>query len=93
MTPADESCLERGDCELRLVDLETVMQRGVGPLRRARDVRRYLENFVEPEDYRQVIDRGLEHYAPGDKRLQAAILKTRRMQGLMRKKGARWEDE
>ncbi|MCB9894997.1 MAG: hypothetical protein H6839_11155 [Planctomycetes bacterium] len=91
VTPADEPCLERGDCELRLVDLETVMQRGVGNLRRARDVRRYLENFVEPEDYAAVIDRALEYYAPGDAVQQSGIRSTRRMQGLLRKKGARWD--
>ncbi|MCA8916740.1 MAG: hypothetical protein KDB90_15210 [Planctomycetes bacterium] len=91
VTPADETCLERGNCELRLVDLETVMQRRVGHLRRARDVRRYLENFVEPDDYRAVVDRALGYYAPDDETLQSGIRSTRRMQGLLRKKGARWE--
>lgn len=77
--------------ELRLVDLETVMQRRAGVLQRARDVRRFLENFVEPEGFERLVDVALEHYAPGDSALQARIRSTRRMQGLLRKKGARWE--
>ena len=78
---------------IRLVDLETVMQRKPGIRGRARDVRRYLENFVEPQDYAQVIQSGLEIYAPGDAAMQATIRATRRMQGLLRKKGERWEEE
>jgi hypothetical protein len=75
---------------LRLVDLETVMQRRPSMRARARDVRRYLENFVEPQDFLEVIKQGLEHYAPGDPALQAKIRGTRRMQGLIRKQGERW---
>jgi hypothetical protein len=78
---------------LRLVDLETVMRRKATTVRRARDVRRYIENFVEPQDYAEVIKSGLELYAPGEAALQAAIRATRRLQGLIRKKGERWEDE
>jgi hypothetical protein len=78
---------------LRLVDLETVMQRKATTVRRARDVRRYLENFVEPQDYADVIKSALEVYAPGEPSMQDAIRTTRRMQGLIRKKGERWEGE
>jgi hypothetical protein len=79
-----------GGHNLQLVDLETVMQRCATIQRRARDVRRFLENFVQPEDYREVIDRALEVYAPDEPALRADILNTRRMQGLLKKRGDRW---
>ncbi|MCA8911648.1 MAG: hypothetical protein KDB82_08075 [Planctomycetes bacterium] len=80
-----------GSHNLQLVDLETVMQRRATTLRRARDVRRFLENFVEPDDYREVIDRALELYAPDEPAMRAGILGTRRMQGLLKKRGERWD--
>jgi hypothetical protein len=78
---------------LRLVDLETVMQRKATTARRARDMRRYLENFVEPQSYADVIRTGLELYAPGEPAMQAAIRATRRLQALIRKKGERWQGD
>ena len=77
------------DKALRLFDLETVVQRRATDARRARDVRRFLENFVEPDNYLQIIDAALHTYAPDDKNLQQRILKTRRMRGLLAKKGER----
>lgn len=82
-----------GSHNLQLVDLETVMRRRATTLRRARDLRRFLENFVEPEDYMAVIDRALEVYAPDDETQRARILSTRRMQGLIKKRGVRWKSD
>lgn len=87
VTTADD-----GSHNLQLVDLETVMQRRATTLRRARDLRRFLENFVEPDSYLEVIEHALQVYAPNDAKLRASILSTRRMQGLVRKRGSRWED-
>lgn len=76
-----------GNARLHLVDLETVMQRKATIVRRARDVSRYLDNFVEPEDYRQVIGEAMAEYAPNDQQLTDKILATRRMQRLIAKHG------
>jgi hypothetical protein len=73
------------NAELRLVDLETVMQRRASPLRRARDLRRFLDNFVEAQSVLEVVSSALDHYTAGDDALKARIMATRRMQGLLRK--------
>jgi hypothetical protein len=64
-----------------------VVQRKATATRRARDLRRFLENFIEPRDYRASIDRALEIYSDGNARLAADILATKRMAGLLRKRG------
>jgi hypothetical protein len=87
VSPADTASLEKGAAEMRLVDLETVVQRKATATRRARDLRRFLENFIEPRDYRASIDRALEIYSDGNARLAADILATKRMAGLLRKRG------
>jgi len=89
VTPGDDAAQP----VLWLVDLETVMRRRAGVRRRARDVRRYLENFVEPADYLQVIEGALDTYAAGDASLKSRILATRRMRGLLAKRGARWDGD
>lgn len=87
ISPADAQSLANGSAQMRLVDLETVVVREATPVRRARDLRRFIENFVEPEDFQQQIDHALEVYANGDKALAEGIRKTRRMAGLIRKRG------
>ncbi|MBZ0137393.1 MAG: hypothetical protein K8I27_13585 [Planctomycetes bacterium] len=84
--------ITQGNAQLHLVDLETVMQREVDAVRRSRDLSRFLDNFVEPEDYRQVIDQALADYAPDKPSLLKSILATRRMNGLLAKKGIRDRD-
>lgn len=83
---------QAGKPRLYLVDLETVMQRRASVTRRARDVARFLDNFVEPEDYRQVVQEALELYAPGEPALARAIRATRRMKTLLDKRGIRDRD-
>lgn len=87
ISPADAQSLAEGRAQMRLVDLETVVVREATPVRRARDLRRFIENFVEPEDFEQQIDHALEVYTNGDKAMAQAIGKTRRMSGLIRKRG------
>lgn len=77
-----------GGHDLQLVDLETVMQRGASTPRRARDLRRFLENFVEPEDFEPVINEALKVYAGSDAGMAGEVLRTRRMQGLLKKRGS-----
>jgi len=87
VSPADPASLANGAAKMRLVDLETVVERKATPVRRARDLRRFIENFVEPEEFQQQIDHALAVYSQGDKSLQEAVRKTRRMAGLIRKRG------
>ena len=77
---------------LVLVDLETVMRRKATVTRRARDVVRFVENFIEPEDYRQNIEYALQEYARDDSALAQRILATRRVQRLLSKRGVRKRD-
>lgn len=87
ISPADQKNLADGSAQVRLVDLETVVARQATPVRRARDLRRFIENFVEPEDYLQQIEHALAVYAGGNAALAKAIRNTRRMAGLIRKRG------
>ncbi|MBE7491343.1 MAG: hypothetical protein HS108_06245 [Planctomycetes bacterium] len=87
ISPADAQSLAEGRAHMRLVDLETVVVRQATPVRRARDLRRFIENFVEPEDFQSQIDHALEVYAAGDPALAESIRGTRRMAGLIRKRG------
>lgn len=75
--------------ELHLVDLETVVRRRATVLRRARDIKRFLENFVDPEIYLEVIDEALLIYAPDEPDLRSAIRSTQRMKSLVEKRGVR----
>lgn len=87
VSPADERSLADGSAQMRLVDLETVVARKATPVRRARDLRRFIENFIEPEDYLPQIDHALAVYSGGDAALANAVRSTRRMGGLFRKRG------
>lgn len=87
ISPADAQSLAEGRAIMRLVDLETVVVREATPVRRARDLRRFIENFVEPEDFQRQIDHALEVYTSGDKAMAEAVRNTRRMAGLIRKRG------
>lgn len=89
VTAVDGSAIKESNAQLHLVDLETVMQRKASIVRRARDCSRFLDNFVEPEDHRQVIERAMAEYALDEPELAKQILETRRMQKLMSKRGIR----
>lgn len=79
VTPREGNSIEPGNATLQLVDLETVMQRRAGIRRRARDISRFLENFIEPGTRREIVDRAMGQYAPDAPRLAARIAGTRRM--------------
>lgn len=85
VSPADEASLAAGNAQMRLVDLETVVKRRATTARRARDLRRFIENFIEQRNFRPQVERALAVYASSDGEMAAAILATRRMAGLLRK--------
>lgn len=84
VSPADAESLNAGRGNIRLVDLETVVMRKATLVRRARDLRRFLENFTE-SGHTHVLKTALATYADGDPQLAQRIEATRRMQGLVRK--------
>ncbi len=86
VSPADAENLQAGRGSIRLVDLETVVMRKATLVRRARDLRRFLENFTDSGSG-AVLRSALSTYAGADEALAARILGTRRMQGLVRKLG------
>ena len=87
VAPAGEGDLHSGAAQIGLVDLETVVARRATHARRARDLRRFIENFIEPAGWRAQIDHALAVYADGDTALAGRILATRRMAGLVRLRG------
>ena len=92
VTATDGAEVTEDNGQLHLVDLETVMRRKATIVRRARDVSRFVDNFIEPEEYRKNIDDALAEYAPDKPALAKGILATRRMQKLLSKRGIRKRD-
>lgn len=81
--PFDTESLIEGEFRILLVDLETVCQRKATVTRRARDLRRYLENHIAADgDVSAAVRASVEIYAADDPALVNAILGTKRMKGL-----------
>lgn len=78
---------EAGEPALRMLDLETVVRRDPRTAGRARDLCRFVENFVEPENYREVIAAALRDYATGDEGLERRLLGNRYTRRLLAYKG------
>jgi hypothetical protein len=86
VTDLDLGAEDGSRARLHLVDLETVMQRTAGTSRRARDISRFLENFMEPQDFESRLAEIMNLYAPDNPTLGARILATSRMQKRLRNK-------
>jgi hypothetical protein len=69
--------------ELRLVDLESIRQKRPDTKARAKDLEKFLENFLEQQHAEKQVKEALAIYAPDDKTLQQAILQHPRVQALI----------
>lgn len=85
VAPADADSLESAAARMSLVDLETVVARAATPARRARDLRRIIENYIEPGSTRADVEYAVDVYAAGNAALAGQIMATRRMAGLLAK--------
>jgi hypothetical protein len=81
-----------GDAPLRLLDLDTVVCRSPFASSRARELCRFILNFVEPQNYREVVDAALDEYADGDRALRHTMQKTRYVKQLLESKGVLKKD-
>ncbi len=81
-----------GGTGLRLLDLDTVVCRSPFAASRARELCRFIRNFVEPENYREVIDAALDEYSDGDQALRNTMQKTRYVRELLASKGIQKKD-
>lgn len=86
VTPLEGDAVSAGNARLHLVDLDTVMQRRAGIRRRARDISRFLENFITPGHADEIIERAMNRYAPDDPAMVRGITRTRRMNATLQKK-------
>jgi predicted unusual protein kinase regulating ubiquinone biosynthesis (AarF/ABC1/UbiB family) len=77
---------------LRLLDLDTVVRRSPFASSRARELCRFIQNFVEPHDYREVIQTALEEYANGDRRMLKALERSRPVTRLLERRGVQTKD-
>jgi hypothetical protein len=68
---------------LRLVDIESIRCRRPGLKARAKDIERFLENFLSPEDAAGQVQSALRLYAPDDEELRQALFRHRRIAALI----------
>jgi hypothetical protein len=68
---------------LRLVDIESIRCRRPGIKARAKDVERFLENFLSPEDAAGQVREALSLYAPDDEELREALFRHPRVAALV----------
>ena len=87
IVPGDRESLERGEGTIHLLDFETTQERKPTPTRRSRDLKRFLMNFVEPENFSQIIDQAMELYCDGESTLRRAIMDARFMRALLKDGG------
>jgi hypothetical protein len=78
--------------QVRLLDLDTVVCRSPFAGSRARELCRFIRNFVEPQNYRDVIDGALDEYAEGDRALRQTMEKTRHVRQLLECRGVLKKD-
>lgn len=70
-----------------LLDLDTVTRRAPSHDRRASELCRYVHNFVEPQNYEQVITDAAQLYARGDQNILTRLMRSRQVAALVRQKG------
>ncbi len=77
---------------LCLLDLDTVVKRRPFMASRAREICRFIQNFVEPENYREVVMQAIHTYAGDDASLQDRLMKTRPVLRLLQMQGVQSKD-
>lgn len=78
--------------QLYLLDLDTVTQRTPSHDRRASELCRYVQNFVEPQNYEQVVLEAAARYAAGDQTILERLKRSRQVVALLREKGVLAKD-
>lgn len=78
---------DAGKPPLYLMDLDTVTRRAPSHDRRAAEVCRYVHNFIEPQNYEQVIMQAAERYSRGDQAILSRLKRSRQVAALLRQKG------
>ncbi len=82
-----------GDAQqLYLLDLDTVTRRTPSHDRRASELCRYVQNFVEPQNFEQVVLDAVARYAGGDQSILERLKRSRQVMALLREKGVLAKD-